>query len=91
VPLPFGPGIGPPSFAAPASERIETLAEEGSPATVADNSAKIDAALAALPQVSSSGSGCGMTHRRTVGGATLIALVLLARLAARRRRAPIPR
>src|SRR5262249_19764578 len=87
IPYPDGlPVFGRPSIAAPYSERIETLPEEGNPATIADNTSRIDASPAALPQVDSGRRGCGMTHRRTAGGATLIALVVLVRLAGRRRR-----
>src|SRR5262249_23025909 len=42
VPLPGGAALGPPSVAAPASERIETLAEDGAPTVIAANTARID-------------------------------------------------
>jgi hypothetical protein len=85
IPYLNGTQAASPTFVVPASQRIETLSEEGAPVIVADNGAAIDDVLGKLPQPATGGGGCGVTHRRSVGAATLLALIVLVRLAGRRR------
>jgi MYXO-CTERM domain-containing protein len=85
--FPYGTGSGFTAPALPGSERIETIAEEGSPTVVADNRAMI---LESLGRAS--GAGCavslGSRASETAEGLTLLALVGFGAILITRRRRP---